>query len=384
MSPPPARDLAGRRIGLLTASVSRLGGGVFEAVSAHAELLRGLRAEPVVIALRDAHSADDADRFAGCELHHVGVLGPRMIGFAPRLGKVLDAADLDLLHLHGVWMYPSHAASAWALRSGRPYVISPHGMLDPWITRRGRWKKALARLGYERRSWRRASAFHALTRQEAADIASETRRQASLVIANPGPDPEPRPMTGRAPVILYLGRIHPKKNLPALIRAWTMLEQRGLCPPEARLVIAGWGAPEDLAALYHALRGAPSSISFVGPQFGADKARLLAEARFMALPSLSEGLPVAILDAWAAGTPVLMSSECNLPLGFDHGAAIDCGTDSERIAAALHRALAMGESEWLGMAHAANRLALGPFSRSAIARQWERAYAALINRNATR
>ena len=65
MSPPPARDLAGRRIGLLTASASRLGGGVFEAVSAHAELLRGLRAEPVVIALRDAHSEGDADRLPG-------------------------------------------------------------------------------------------------------------------------------------------------------------------------------------------------------------------------------------------------------------------------------------------------------------------------------
>ncbi len=384
MSPPPSQDLAGRRIGLLTASASRLGGGVFEAVAAHADLLRGLQAQPVVIALRDAHSEEDAVRFAGCELHHVDVLGPRLVGFAPRLPAVLAGAELDLLHLHGVWMHLSQAGSAWAARSGRPYVISPHGMLDPWITRRGRWKKALARIGYERRSWRRASAFHALTRHEGADIAGETGRQASLVIANPGPEPKPRPLQGRAPTILYLGRIHPKKNLPGLIRAWTMLEQSGLCPAGARLVIAGWGAPQDLDKLRSALHGAPPSISFVGPQFGAEKDRLLSEARFMVLPSLSEGLPVAILDAWAAGTPVLMSSECNLPLGFDHGAAIDCGTDRDSIAAALHCALTMAERDWLKMATAAYRLALGPFSRAAIARQWERAYAMLINRSVLR
>lgn len=373
-----AQDIAGRRIGLLTASASRLGGGVFEAVAHHAALLRGLGAEPVVLALHDAYSAEDAHRFAGCEVHFAEVRGPRMIGYAPRLGALLDTAELDLLHLHGIWMYPSHAGAEWARRSGRPYVISPHGMLDPWITRRGRWKKTLARAGYERRSWRAASAFHALTAAEAADIGRETKRKDFLVIANHGPEPEPLPIAGRAPTILYLGRIHPKKNIAALIRAWSMLELEGQCPPGSRLVIAGWGEPQHLADLQEYLENAPPGVAFVGPQFGADKARLLQEARFMVLPSLSEGLPVAILESWAAGTPVLKSSECNLPIGFDHGAAIDCGMDSASIAHALRRALTMGESEWLAMSRAANRLAHGPFSRVAIARQWQRAYASLI------
>ena len=65
--------LHGKRIGLLTASASRLGGGVFEAVAAQADLLRVLDAVPVVIALNDAHSADDAHRFAGAELHHAEI-----------------------------------------------------------------------------------------------------------------------------------------------------------------------------------------------------------------------------------------------------------------------------------------------------------------------
>jgi len=184
-------------------------------------------------------------------------------------------------------------------------------------------------------------------------------------------------------MILYLGRIHPKKNLAALIRAWSMLELEGQCPPQSRLLIAGWGEPQHVAALEENLREATASIHFVGPQFGVDKAHLLSVARFMVLPSLSEGLPVAILESWAAGTPVLKSSECNLPIGFDQGAAIDCGMDGASIAAAPRRALTVGESEWLAMARAANRLAHGPFSRTAIARQWQRAYAALIAGNAS-
>jgi len=379
-TPPIEPDIAGRRIGLLTASASRLGGGVFEAVVTHATLLRELGAEPVILALKDAHSRDDAARFAGCEVHHADVLGPRQIGYAPRLRAMLDAAELDLLHLHGIWMYPSHAAAGWAARTQKPYVISPHAMLAPWITSRGRWKKALARRGYERRSWQQATAFHALTRQEALDIAQESGRPASLVIGTPSPELAERPVAARPPTVLYLGRIHPKKNIGALIDAWSLLDQQGQCPPDARLIIAGWGEPRDVAALRRRLKTCPPGIQFIGPQFGADKARLLAEARFLALPSLSEGLPVAVLESWAAGTPVLKSSECNLPLGFEHRAAIDCGTACTTIAAALRRALTMADGEWLGMASAAHRLAAGPFSRGAIARQWQRAYARLIQR----
>ena len=370
--------LHGKRIGLLTASASRLGGGVFEAVVAQADLLRALGAVPVVIALNDAHSADDAPRFAGAELHHVRVQGPGFFGYAPQLGAVLDSAQLDLLHLHGIWMYPSQAASSWAARSDKPLLISPHGMLDPWITARGRWKKALARAGYERRAWHRAAAFHALTGREAEDIAHESGRAGSLVIANAGPPAQPAPTATRGPQVVYLGRIHPKKNLASLVDAWTMLDAAGALPAGARLTIAGWGDPIDVAALKAHLSIGTASAAFVGPLYGADKAQLLNEARFLVLPSLSEGLPVAVLEAWAAGTPVLMSRECNLDSGFAEGAAIDCGIDPANIAAALRETLTASDAQWLEMAGAAHRLAAGPFSAEAIARQWEAAYAGLM------
>lgn len=372
-------DVAGRRIGLLTASASRLGGGVFEAVVRHAELIAARGGEPVVFALEDAHSLDDRSRFGAYEVTCLKVRGPAQIGYAPRLVEALLGAKLDCLHLHGIWMYPSRAGSVWARQTGKPYFISPHGMLDPWILARGRWKKALAKAGYERTGWQRAQAFHALTGREAADIAAATGRRDSVIVPNAAPRISGSgPAEARGQSYAYLGRIHPKKNLAALVDAWGLLETAGNLPAAATLTIAGWGERRDVAELEARLRDAPHGLRFVGPLFGADKERLLRGSRALVMPSLGEGLPMVALEAWAAGVPLLMSEFCNLPEGFAAGAALDCGTSAGSIAGALRDMTKLGPEAWSAMSQAAIGLAAGPFSAGTIAGQWSRIYARAI------
>lgn len=364
-------DLKGARIGLLTASASRQGGGVFEAVVAQAAMIRAAGGTPLIFALRDGHSDDDCHRFEGAVVTLSKVIGPRQIGFAPGLLTALRTASLDCLHLHGIWMYPSWAGAAWARSSGKPYFISPHGMLDPWITARGRWKKALARLAYERHGWRQATALHALTPREAQDIKRETGRTDTIVIPNAGPPAEPvhrEQMPG--PVVVYIGRIHPKKNLEALVTGWATAQR----PGGARLVIAGWGDPVSISDLERAVAGADGSVAFAGPVFGAEKRSLLAQARFVVLPSHSEGLPMAMLEAWAAGIPTIMTGECNLPDGFACGAAVECGYGPDAIAAALSEALALDSPGWAAMSAAAQGLAAGPFSAGTVSSRWAAVY----------
>lgn len=376
-------DLCGLRIGLLTASASRLGGGVFEAVAQQAAMIRHLRGEPVVLSLADEHSAEDRARFGAAQMHHIPVSGPGRFGYAPGLVERLLAADLDLLHLHGIWMYPSRAAAVWARRTGRPYCISPHGMLDRWITARGRAQKAIARIGYERSSWRAATALHALTDCEAADIARETGRTDTLVIPNPGPTAAPSRSRIAAPRVLYLGRIHPKKNIGSLIEAWAelgnLVEATG-----ARLCIAGWGEPAHVAQLKERLAQAPGSIEFVGAVYGEDKSALLREARMLVLPSFSEGQPIVVLEAWAEGTPTLMTENSNLPEGFAAGAAIKSGHSPVALATGLRAFLTMPQPQWLAMSQAASGLAAGPFSADVVADRWAAAYHDLRARHSNR
>lgn len=365
-----AGPIAGRRIGLLTAFASRAGGGVFEAVVAQAGLIRDLGGEPHVFALDDQPAAADLARFGGAPVSLSAMRGPPQIGFAPGLLSALLAARLDALHLHGIWMYPSRAGAQWAKQTRLAYFVSPHGMLDPWITARGRWKKALARSGYERDNWRRATALHALTKSEATDIARETGRSDSLVIPNSGPDISAGSGSKRDPLLLYIGRVHPKKNLLALVQAWRLATK----PDGARLVITGWGDPQDVAELRGAIGSDPGTIEFLGPTYGEAKQALLDSARFVVLPSLSEGLPMAILEAWAAGTPVVMTPDCHLDESFSAKAALRCGHAPAEIATAIANALAVDDGTWRAMSEAALGLARGRFSAGAVAHRWAEAY----------
>ncbi len=366
------------RLGLVTSALSRNGAGVFEAVVVQARAMRATgEFEPVIFGLADENSAEDASRFEGMQVSSFAVAGPRAVGFAPGLLKTMQDADLDILHLHGIWMYPSAAAERWSASTRRPVVISPHGMLDPWILSRGRWKKAIARIGYERRSWKRAALFHALTETEAADIRKAEPKARVALIAN-GVTPPAIASSGPRTSFAFLSRIHPKKNVNALVEAWASL---GDLPSTMgyTLDIAGFGEDAHVASLKSAIAAAASpTIRFVGPVFGADKAALLRDARFMVLPSLSEGLPMAILEAWAAGAPTIMSEDCNLPVGFAAGVAIRTGHSPQEIAEGLRRAMAIGDPEWSVMSDGARRLAVDQFSAEAIAAAWVSTYKSLI------
>jgi glycosyltransferase involved in cell wall biosynthesis len=383
MKSEPARNPQPRssRVGLLTSWSSRLGGGVFEAVVSHARSL-GAHTDflPIVFAPADRFTHDDKKRFGDVELFTVPRVGPEIFGYAPGLLDRIIAADIDVLHLHGIWQYASLCGARWAERTKRPYVISPHGMLDPWITSRGRWKKVLARLGYEHRSWRDAALFHALTPAEADDITRNVETVAPAprieVVSNsvpPGPEPKSRASSRR---LLYIGRIHPKKNLANLIDSWTAVQGSN---SGYRLSISGWGENDDLASLKLKLTQlSDPSIEFLGPVYGEAKLSLLEQARFLVLPSLSEGLPMAVLEAWAAGTPCLMSAACNLPEGIECGAAIETGTNVSSISNALRAAIALPDSQWTAMSIEAYRLALERFSPQVIASRWNAIYHTLL------
>ncbi len=342
------------RLAVLTNSISRVNGGIFDAMR---NLTIAIAAEkrylPQVFSARDAYTASDAALWNNITTKTFQDLGPRIFGYAPGLATALETSEAEILHVHGIWMYPSVVALRWS-QGRRPYIVSPHGLLRPWALRNSRWKKRIAAALYENMHLRRAACLHALNVAEAEVFREYGLKNPICVIPN-GTNlrhDAGRPDLGQGRSILYLGRFHPSKGLRSLLEAW-----RAVCKDTAsagwRLTLAGWDQNNHRAELEQVAKQLQicSSTTFLGPQFYADKDRCLGAASAFILPSKSEGLPVSILEAWSWQIPVLMTHECNLPEGAEAGAALMMEPQADGIAAALRRffSLTNAEREAMGM-----------------------------------
>lgn len=356
------------RLSVLTNSISRMNGGIFDAMrNLTISISKEKRYLPQVFSASDAYTASDAAQWNNITTKAFQVRGPRIFGCAPGLATALEASDAEILHVHGIWMYPSVVALRWS-HGKRPYLVSPHGLLRPWALRNSRWKKRIAAMLYENMHLRRAACLHALTAAEAESFREYGLENPICVIPN-GTNPRHdtvRSESRQGRSILYLGRFHPSKGLRSLIEAW-----RAVCKEaEAagwRLTLAGWDQNNHRAELEQLADQLQirSSITFLGPQFDADKDRCLAAASAFILPSKSEGLPVSILEAWSWQIPVLMTHECNLPEGVEAGAAITMAPETDSIAAASRRLFSLTDAE---------REAMGLNGRNLVEKrfQWQR------------
>jgi glycosyltransferase involved in cell wall biosynthesis len=367
------------RVGMLTGSVSRQGGGVFDSIRGLSLALREEGVEIHVFGLEDEATEADRPAWDGLPLTVARISGPRPFGFARDLSGAIREAELDLLHVACTWMYPSIVSHQWAQATGRPVVVSPRGDLDPWALANSRWKKRAAAALFERRHLRTARCLHALNTSEAAAFRGYGLGNPIAIIPNgvdlpvlgvptrASPPWQDRvPLSGK--VLLFLGRLHPKKNLAALIEAW---RQAALAEEEMSdwwLAIAGWDQGGHQAVLERqVVSGQVPRVLFLGPRHGADKDACFRSADAFTLPSLSEGLPRAVLEAWSFGLPVLITPACNLPEGVAAGAALETGSTAVEIAAGLARLTGMQAAERIAMGRAGRRLVETHFSWKKVA-----------------
>jgi glycosyltransferase involved in cell wall biosynthesis len=233
-----------------------------------------------------------------------------------------EAARYGLLHVHSLYFFHNWAVSR-ACGPGRiPYIIQPHGALDPYIYRRHRLRKALIERLFQDRATRRAAAL-LYTSEEERRLAEPHALGMPGAVAPLGIDLAdfdalpPRggfrarhPEIGERPILLFLGRLHEKKGLDLIARAFGRCVREGL---DAWLVIAGPddGLRPDLER-WLAAEGIAGRTLLPGMVEGDEKLALFADADLFLLPSRSENFGLAVVEAMAAGLPLLISDRVNL------------------------------------------------------------------------
>jgi poly(glycerol-phosphate) alpha-glucosyltransferase len=350
-----ASDLS---VAIVSGSISRAAGGILPIMQAHARELSKANVSVKVLGIADEFSDQDILNWSPLSPEYFSPLF-RGFEYAPALSRTLIASSsVDVVHQHGIWHYPSVATSRWRRRYKRPVIISTQGMLEPWALANSKMRKIVAGKLFEMGNLKGASCLHC-SQAEVEGIRQFGLKNPIAVLPN-GVDlpistsklPRPAwlPNDDRR-TLLFLGRLHPKKGIRETLEAWAKLKSfGGNVGREWRLVIAGWdeGGYENYLISHAKNLGLTDDVVFPGPLLGEQKQSVYQHSNAFILASHSEGLPMAVLEAWSHSLPVFMTFECNLAEGFTASAGIEITNKPRELANTLSNSLVSPELTRMG------------------------------------
>ena len=299
--------------------ISRAYGGPTYSLAAYS---LAARSAGVSIAIA-APAPPDSDRawissmLPGATIESFPVHGRGAFLHSPRLLAWLRANgdSFDAVHVHGLFNPVSSLATRTCVRRGWPVIVRPFGTLSRYTIahRRGRLKRAYLKY-LDAPNLRLVSALHFTTpveREESMwhEIGWADRSfvvPPAWVHAEVGPHPERAVGTHE---VVFISRLHPVKNVDLLLEAWTLVARWW---PDARLTIAGDGEASYVRKLREKAARFAGQVRFVGHVSTSAKTELLATAAVFVLPSLHENFGIAVLEALAAGVPVVVTPEVQL------------------------------------------------------------------------
>ena len=295
------------RIVHVASALVRKSAGVREVLLGLARAQSEAGADVTVLGLDHPDWAAEQHEWEGIRTRVVPVAGPlRRLGYSGKMTEALRALDPDIVHLHGLWMHPGRSVLQWHRATGKPYILSPHGMLSDVALSYGRSKKAAISWWFQDAVFASAERMHATSEAEVAEIRKKCIAAPVCVVPNGIADPgvQDYPATpGRT--ILSLGRIHRKKGLDFLIEAWSTLEADF---PGWSVQIVGPDEGGEAARLKALIaRLGVSRIALTGPVFGDEKLALMRRAGIFALPTRSENFALTVAESLILEVPVVAS-----------------------------------------------------------------------------
>lgn len=316
-----------------------------------------------------------------CTVHYVPHYLPFSIPWQRQVDDLLDQLRPDLLHVNCCWTPDCAAIQRRAQRRGIPVVLTPHGMLEPWIVRRHYWTRKLpALLLYQKAAIRKANCLQATAESERENLLRLGLNR-HIEVVRLGIDAETIHLKSswrRRRQILFLSRVHVKKGIGYLIEAADTLREllRGY-----KILIVGEGEPDYVASIQHQIaeKGLQDIVQLTGGVYGEKKWELFQTSDFFVLPTHSENFGLAIAESLASGTPVITTvgtpwSDLN---SSQSGAWIEIGT--QPLVDALRRFLSLSDEELERMGRNGRSLIEAQYSAKVMAQEMMEVYANTLN-----
>ena len=226
-----------------------------------------------------------------------------------KLNEVVSQKQINIIHIHGVWLYPHYLAAKFALKNKIPFVLSIHGMYEPWLWKKGTLKKTLYFHLLVKKLFVKAAVIHTITPFETKNVITLFKKPSIVEIPNLIHIPKKEVKTDSVTkYILYLGRLDEKKGIKLLIKALKKIDNN-----EVILKIAGESNSykEELKMLINNL-GLQNRVSFLGLVKKNKKIKIIKEAFILVAPSYSEVIGMVNLEAAVLKTPVITTYQTGL------------------------------------------------------------------------
>jgi glycosyltransferase involved in cell wall biosynthesis len=326
------------------------------------------------------HLTKQAVTIENAQIHYLPASFLHLYSAKKQWQKLLKDIQPDIVHINCCWIPLCAYTQKWAQQLGYKTVLTPHGMLEPWIIQRHHWtRKVPALCLYQKKALQTADCIHATVESEKTNLLKLGYNDKIAVT------PYVIEMDNiilksswvKTKTMLYLSRIHPKKGIELLIDAVVQIKDvlNGY-----KIVIAGEGDGTYIQSLKDRIQKQNIEIlfDFTGGIYGDKKWELFQQSDIFILPTYSENFGIVIAEALASGTPVITTKGAPWQeLNTQHcGWWIDNNVNT--IAKTLKEAIALSEEEYRQMGMRGRELMENNYSIKVITRKMMRLYQRIL------
>lgn len=356
-------------------SIDRTAGGISTYMQVLAKPL-GTMAEVHIM----THASENPLPMENCKVHDIPRYRPFSGVWKKAVVDLLDSVRPDIVHVNCCWTPDCAMIQRLAQKRGYKVVLTPHGMLEPWIIKRHYWTRKVPALWlYQKAAVQRADCVQATAESERNNLL-KLGYNSNIKVVRLGIDAdgiEMKKSWKKTCQILFLSRVHVKKGINFLVEAADVLrnELQGY-----KILVAGEGNADYVEAMKRMIcdRGLQDIVQLVGGVYGDEKWRLFQTSDFFVLPTHSENFGLAIAESLASGTPVIttVGTPWNDLNSSNSGAWIEIGT--QPLVETLRRFLSLSDEDLETMGKNGRKLIETKYSAKVMAEEMMEVYQSIV------